>query len=313
MAIVNLPFTLQNGEIADADEVQGNDNALRDGVNNVESSQIVDGTIENVDLADSISPITRTVEIGVRNFVFDGNNWITTTVSGDLNYTFNAMTCYVQGVRLEVASFNRLYTALRDTYLDVDTLGAIAFGEVLNGGVAPAQAPGTLRLAKVVAGATEITDVVLLANVTAFPTEAQISYKFVEANVIRNTTPPSSPGSQFIFVQFKGFDNPGIFELDTGEAGLTIDLGLKGVPNGYDIVANPTLNTFLHIYIIGAADGSQPLASLASLGSTFADAGPFAGTFPPGYDIHKWVGTIWTEPEGHILPSVQNGDETVFY
>lgn len=313
MAIVVLPNTITNGTVADADEVQGNDNALRDGVNNVEAAQIVDSTITNDKLADPIDIVVRAVEIGIRNFVFDGLDWITVTTSADLNYTFNAMTCYVEGVRIEVASFARLYTALRDTYLDIDTLGSITFSEVLNGASAPAQAPSTLRLAKVEAAASTITDVVLLAAVTAFPTEASIKYKYIEANLTRNTTIPTSTGSQFIFVQFRGFDNTGVFVMDTTETGVTIDLGNKEVPNGFDQLGNPSTNAVLHIYVIASADGSQPIAGLASAASTFGDVGASAVSFPPGYDIAKWVGTVWIEPEGYTLPSIQNGDETVFY
>lgn len=313
MGIVNLPFTLTNGTVADADEVQGNDNALRDGVNNIETANIANKNVTEAKLADNINPVFRTEEIGVRNFIVDGNNWITATTSGDLNYTFNAMTCYVDGNRLEIASFTQLYTALRDTYVDVDTTGAVTFGEVLNGGVAPAQLPGTLRLAKVIADVSTVTDVQLLAAGSAFSSVAEIRYKYVEANAIRDTTPPSSPGSQFIFIQFRGFDNTGVYEMDTGEAGVTIDLGNKGVPNGYDLVANPTLNSVLHVYVIAAADGSQPLAGLATQEVTFADQGPFAGTFPPGYNIAKWVGAVFTEPEGYTLPSIQNGNTTTFW
>jgi hypothetical protein len=312
MGLVNLPFVLVNGEIADADEVMADFNALRDGVNNIETENIVNKNVTEEKLADSVNPVIRTDEIGARNFIVDGNNWITTTVSPDLNYTFNAVTVYVEGNRIEVASFTRAYTALRDTYLDIDTTGTITFGEVLNGAVAPAQAPNTLRLAYVETDATEVTDVVLLGAVTAFPTEAQIKYKYIEANITRNTTAPSTPGNQLIFVQFKGFDNTGVLELETGEAGVTIDLGNKGVPNGFDIVANPTLEDPLHIYIIAAADGSQPIAGLASEESTFADVGPFAGTFPPGYDRHKYVGSVYTDKDGYTVPSIQNGDAMMF-
>jgi len=312
MAIVVLPNILTNGTTADADEVQGNDNALRDGVNNVEGEQIASSTITNDKLADPIDIVVRAKEVGIRNFIFEGLDWITATTSGDLDYTFNAMTCYVEGVRIEVAVFTRTYTALRDTYLDIDITGTITFSEVLNSGTAPAQAVGTLRLSKVIAATSTITDVVLLANVTAFPTEAGIKYKYVETNIARNLGSPSTPGNQQIFVQFRGFDSTGAFELDTTETGVTIDIGNKEVANGFDVLGNPTTNAVLHVYIIASADGSQPLAGLASEASSFADVGTSGIVFPPLYDIAKWVGTVWVEPEGHLLPSVQNGNETLF-
>ena len=59
MALVVLPNTLTNGEVADADEVQGNDNALREGVNNVEAEQIVNGTITNDKLAEGLEHVSQ--------------------------------------------------------------------------------------------------------------------------------------------------------------------------------------------------------------------------------------------------------------
>lgn len=313
MGLVTLPNTLTNGTIADADEVQANDNALRDGVNNVEAEQIVDNTITNIKLDESINIQVRSVEIGVRNFVVDGLDWITTTTSIDLNYTTPAFVCYVEGIRVSNPGFNHAYTALRDTYLDIDGAGNITFSEVTNGGTAPAQAPGTLRLKKVITDVSTVTDVVVLAAVTAFSSEAVSQYKYVECNPDRNTDTPSTPGNQKIFMRFKGFDSTGIFEIDTGEAGVTIDIGNKQVANGFDVLGNPTVTSFLHVYAIRAQDGSQPVAGLASESSTFADVSSFAGAFPPGYDVAIWVGTVWVEDEGHLLPSIQNDNETVFY
>ena len=51
MALVTLPFTLTNGTTADADEVQANFNALRDGVNNIDTEQLVDESVTEAKLA----------------------------------------------------------------------------------------------------------------------------------------------------------------------------------------------------------------------------------------------------------------------
>jgi len=144
MGLVVLPNTLTNGTTADADEVQANDDALRDGVNNIESVNIVDGTIVDVDLNDSISPVTRFSESGAQDFVVDATNWITTTSSIDLMYSVPAFVAYVGGVRISNPGFLNTYTALRDTYVDLDNAGLITFAEVLNGNTAPAQVARTV-------------------------------------------------------------------------------------------------------------------------------------------------------------------------
>ncbi len=312
MALVTLPFTLTNGISAEGPEVQANDNALRDGVNNVESDQIVDGTIVNADLDISISPVTRFSEGGGQNFVVDVENWITTTTSADLNYTVPSFTSYVEGVRLTNAGFVRLYTASRDTYIDQDNLGALTFSEVNNGAAEPSQAAGTLRLLKVVSDASTITDVVVLATGTAIPSIVFFEYRSVEANPDRNIGSAEVLGNQEITLIFRGKDSTGFTLLDTGTAGVTIDTSIKQLVNGMDENIVLTAATPIDVYCIGAADGSQPVGGLLSYQSSpFGTGTPL---LPIGYDIFRWVGSLMTTPGTPILiPSTQSNDVTLFY
>lgn len=311
MAIVVLPNTLTNGTTADADEVQGNDNALRDGVNNVEAAQIVDGTIVASKLDDSVSPVTRYPETGGQNFVVDAENWITTTTSIDLNYTVPSFEPYVSGIRLVNAGFARLYTALRDTYIDIDSTGALTFSEVSNGATAPSQTAGTLRLLKVVTDATMVTDVVTLATGVAFPPVVAQEFKRIECNLAFNTGSSEVLGNQEATIIFQGKDNTGKFNLDTGTSGVVFDTSIKVLPGGLDQNIVLTAATPLNLWVIGAADGSQPIAALGSY-----QAAPFGignPIYPSGYDIGRWIGCIMPNAGTVLLPSIQTDDVTIFH
>jgi len=312
MALVTLPNIITNGTTADADEVQQNDNALRDGVNNVESANIVDGTIVAADFNDSVNPVIRFPETGGRNFVVDGATWITITTSGDLNYTVPAFTSYVNGVRLTNAGFTQAYTPSRDTYIDQDDLGALTFQEVLNSGTPPAQTPGTLRLLKIVSDVSTITDVVTLAKGSALDTQFLGERRKVDANIVYNTGSAEVPGNQEATLIFRGRDSTGNFLLDTGTAGVTLDTSIKQLVNGMDQNIVLTAATPIHVYCIGAEDDSVAVGGLLSYETGAYGTG--TPILPVGYDIFKWVGTLMTSPAPTLLlPSSQSEDTTIFH
>jgi len=311
MAIVTLPFTLTNGTTADADEVQANDNALREGVNNIETAQIVDSNVTNDKLAENIDIEQRAIENGIQNYIFDGLNWITVTTSPDLDYTSNAFVCYVNGVRLDVASFIHSYTALRDTYVDIDDVGALTFSEVTNGGAAPAQAAGTLRLMKVITDLTTVTDVVLLAAVTAINSTFTYEYKYAEMNLSKNVSDPNTPGNQTITLIARVKDNSSRFELSTGTSGVVVDTGIKELAGGMDEDVVTQADSVWSLWLIGASDNSQPVAGILSRQSApFGTGNPI---YPPGYDISRWICLVAWDSSANMIPGVHSGNETVLH
>jgi len=66
---------------------------------------------------------------------------------------------YVTGRRIVPAATNHTYPISSDVYVDVSSLGAYTYTAVGNGAGAPAVAPDSMRLFKVVTDATEITAV----------------------------------------------------------------------------------------------------------------------------------------------------------
>lgn len=311
MATVTLPNTLTNGETADADEVQANDAALLAGVNNVEAEQIVDNTIVNSNLDVSVSPVTRFPETGGQNFVVDADSWITTTVSGDLNYTVPSFVPYVSGTRIVNSGFTRAYTASVDTYLDIDSTGSITFSEVSNGATAPSQTSGTLRLLKVVTDSSEVTDVETLATDIAFTPSFDFEYRYAEINIAKNEDDPDVLGNQQITVIFRGKDTTGLHDLDTGTSGVVIDTANKQLANGMDTNITPTANTVFSIWIIGASDGSE--ADAAILSQESAPFGIGQPIFPAGYDIARWHSLVYFDSSSHLAAGVTTAKETIFH
>lgn len=84
---------------------------------------------------------------------------LTTPTSASLSSTTVAGVAYVNGARLIVSAAARTYTASKDTYVDLTSVGTFTYTEVANAAAAPAQAANTVRLAKVVTSATAVTGV----------------------------------------------------------------------------------------------------------------------------------------------------------
>lgn len=91
----------------------------------------------------------------------------------------NVAIAYVSGQRVAKlvgdASLTYIYTASRDTYVDLSIDGTITRTAVTNGAGAPSQAANTLRLEKVVTDGTAITSVVQLADITPILRKGSIS------------------------------------------------------------------------------------------------------------------------------------------
>lgn len=79
--------------------------------------------------------------------------------AGGLIGTTAAGVAYVGGARIAFAGATSIYTASKDTYVDMNASGVIVLNAVANGGGEPAAAANTIRLAKVVTDATQITTV----------------------------------------------------------------------------------------------------------------------------------------------------------
>lgn len=76
-----------------------------------------------------------------------------------LSMTTPTGTAYIQGKRVAPPATAKAYTASKDTYVDLSSLGIYTYTEVANGAGAPAVAANSMRLFKAVTNATEVTTV----------------------------------------------------------------------------------------------------------------------------------------------------------
>lgn len=86
--------------------------------------------------------------------------------SANLISDISAGHAYVTGVRVNKTATSKTYTASVDTYVDVNSAGTYTFPEVALGATAPAVTADSIRLAKVVTDADNITGVTDLRKLT---------------------------------------------------------------------------------------------------------------------------------------------------
>ncbi|MEK6732568.1 MAG: DUF2793 domain-containing protein, partial [Candidatus Omnitrophota bacterium] len=126
---------------------------------------ITDATITTADISATAgildsqlatSPTTRFYE----NFAEYIETGLQPATSINLTSDISLGTAYVRGARVNKASaVSKTYTLSKDTYVDIDSSGAFQYTEVVNAAASPAVAANSIRLAKVVTGASAITSV----------------------------------------------------------------------------------------------------------------------------------------------------------
>lgn len=84
---------------------------------------------------------------------------LTIATSIDLNSTITAGLVYVNLKRFDIVDTAKLFTASKDTYVDINLTGTIIYTEVANGDPAPTLITDYQRIAKVITDATSITSV----------------------------------------------------------------------------------------------------------------------------------------------------------
>lgn len=82
-----------------------------------------------------------------------------------LTGSFSDITYYIGGLRYtKTAIANKIYTASKDTYVDIGSDGTVYYTEVANGAVAPALSANRIRVARVVTSGAAITSITQINN-----------------------------------------------------------------------------------------------------------------------------------------------------
>ena len=91
------------------------------------------------------------------NYVASGCVWTGDSYGSTRYGSMTAGTVYINGQKVSVSAVtSRLFTASKDTYVDVDSNGALTYSEVANNASSPALAANSIRLAIIVTAAGSI-------------------------------------------------------------------------------------------------------------------------------------------------------------
>jgi len=90
---------------------------------------------------------------------------MTIATSANLNSTITSGYAYVNLKRVDLIATLKLFTASKDTYIDINEIGTLIYIEVANGATAPALTSPNQRLAKVVTDTDNITSVTDLRTI----------------------------------------------------------------------------------------------------------------------------------------------------
>jgi len=129
-------------------------NTVKNCINgNIESVNIKDGTIAEVDMAAAANPRVRDDEF-FNDFTYTG---MLPADSANFTSDISAGTSYVSGYRVVTTATSKTYTASKDTWVYIDINGAFQYVETTVGSAQPATPANSLLLAKVTTDVVEIT------------------------------------------------------------------------------------------------------------------------------------------------------------
>jgi hypothetical protein len=155
--VVPNPTVPTNGQALDASPLLANLNAVYQAIQSFDAGQIQAGTLVAAAFNAAINPNTLLNET-TAPFVKNGT-CVWSTVSG-LNVGMTSGIIYVNGIRVTVNSVaSQAMAASKDTYIDIDVNGNITYNAVTNGAASPALTANSVRVAKIVSGASTITSI----------------------------------------------------------------------------------------------------------------------------------------------------------
>ncbi len=121
----------------------------------LDSDNVQDDSLKEVDFADEINPRVRTDE-NIGDYTYTGMLPPTSTTRVSIT---TAGTSYVNGYRIVTDATSKTYTASVDTWVYIDQNGAFQYVEVALGAAEPTTPTNSLLLAKVTTNATAVTSV----------------------------------------------------------------------------------------------------------------------------------------------------------
>lgn len=125
----------------------------------------------NIPAGASGSPVTRDSENTAAHIV-SGIVWSGDAYGSTRNASMTAGVVYINGRRISISAVTaRTFTASKDTYVDIldngDGTGTLVYTEVANNAASPSLAANSLRIAKIITGASNIASAASVIQVGA--------------------------------------------------------------------------------------------------------------------------------------------------
>lgn len=214
------------------------------------------------------------------DFVVSG---LTAPTSASLSTTIALGTVYFKGLLYSIASDGgHAYTASKDTYVDLDPeTGAFTYTPVNNGAAAPALTTRTIRIAKVVSGASTISSV---AQDGSYDSLQNIIYPNDPRGLLTNYYTPSAGGT--VTLSFAGNIRRHVIQMPAGN--ITIAL-----PTGY-------IPQYFEIEIIQDGSGSRTVTWFSTIDWKAATA-PTLSTGGNAKDIFGFLNRISGTFDGYTI------------
>jgi len=213
-------------------------------------------------LADGTEMDTNTSMVGFRNevlydFVISGCLWTGDSYGVNRIASMTAGVICINGERIEVVAVtSRTFTASKDTYVYVDSTGAISYSEVSNNTASPAAPADSILLGIIITGATTIANAGSInQSVGSLPlVSSQYLYGCDTNGVpIYNTNP-----IELYFTRFGTASPAPNAEADVTGATMTFTLAKAAKINvgffcHFQLNSGATRNAFWKLYVDGVA------------------------------------------------------------
>lgn len=285
--------------------------SLTGGINAINSNNVTDASLKEVDMADEINPRIRTYEGASCEFVYSG---LLPTTSGSLGTNISSGTAYPRGYRISKSSSTaHTFSASKWTYVDLDINGNFQYSEQTIGGSTPSVASNSIRLARVSTDTATINDVQDLRklgcaqgpfeNIADVTTEASLEDlfqnqqpgKYSDKGILNGLQVSWDTHTTFVVKKGSAYING---KYRTASADITVTKDAADVPasagSGID-TGTTAASTGYYIYAVADEDNSKRLSVTYSASSS-----------PSGLTNYRLIGRIATDATALFVSSDVN-------
>lgn len=192
------------------------------------------------------------------DFVASGCIWSGDSYGSTRYASMSAGIVYINGVKINVSAVTaRLFTASRDTYIDVASDGSLTYSEVTNNNTSPALASDSIRIAIIVTGASSIAAATSINQGSFEATLPSISSsRCIGVDSLGNPIYNRNPNELYILKASGGSSPTPAVETDLADSVITIKLPTAAnvsIQYGAHFQQNSgaTRASYLKLYIAG--------------------------------------------------------------